>query len=296
MYCTPTRFFGKAASSEIVLSVVVPIGQMVGQLENLLSWISHIQDYPAQVILVVDEKGDGTYSELIQALEHKSINQPLIVVNAVCNGPGLARNLGAREATGKWITYWDSDDKPNVKETFNAIRVSQKNVETIICRYEVISHLGKVSSPKLSRTQIALNPGIWRFIFMRELFLESEFPNLRLAEDQVFLIQSRVFSKQIAFHDKVTYRYIQGGANQLTKAKSNLSDLLEAIDMLSNLNRNQANAVGQKTYIVVMVLRLSLTSLKNNPIKTIQHFVANPKILTTLIQSLPFILIERLTK
>lgn len=56
MYCAPTRIFGMVDTSGISLSIVVPIGAMVGQLENLLSWIDTIQDYPAQVILVVDEK------------------------------------------------------------------------------------------------------------------------------------------------------------------------------------------------------------------------------------------------
>ena len=94
MCCAPTRIFGMADTSVISLSIVVPIGPMVGQLENLLSWIDTIQDYSAQVILVVDEKNDGTYAELIRALEQRSIVQSVLVLNAVCNGPGKDRNLG----------------------------------------------------------------------------------------------------------------------------------------------------------------------------------------------------------
>lgn len=297
MYCAPTRFFGKATSSEVLLSVVVPIGRMAGQLENLLSWILDIQDYPAQVILVVDEKNDGTYLELIRELEQRAFHQPLIVINAICNGPGLARNLGAREAVGKWIAYWDSDDKPNVQETFTAIRDSRENADAIICRYEVVSNQGNISSPKLTQLQIALNPGIWRFIFLREKFLETEFPNLRLAEDQVFLGQSRVFSRNIIFHNRVNYQYIQGGANQLTKAKSNLSDLLEAIDILSELKRTLNNEPGQeKNFLLVVTLRLLLTSLRNNSLRTLIHLVTNPRILTNLIQSLLLIMSPRLGK
>lgn len=297
MYCAPTRFFGIATPSEIVLSVVVPIGQMVGQLDNLLSWLIEIQDYPAQVILVVDEKGDGTYLELVKAIEQMTIHQPLVLIHAVCNGPGVARNIGAREATGKWIAYWDSDDKPNVKGTFSAIRESKENIDVIVCRYEVVSPQGEITAPELSQMQIALNPGIWRCIFLREKILELEFPNLRLAEDQVFLIKSEVFSKNIKFHNKVTYQYIQGGANQLTKARNNFSDILKAIDMLLELNKSQTSKANpQKALLHVMVFRLSMTSIKLNTMETISRFIANPKYLLSLIQSLPMIIHLRITK
>ena len=295
MYCAPTRIFGMVDNSGISLSIVVPIGAMVGQLENLLSWIDTIQDYSAQVILVVDEKNDGTYAELIRALEQRSIVQSVLVLNAVCNGPGKARNLGTSEAKGKWITYWDSDDRPIVKETFRAIQQSKEGIDAIVCRYENINESGEVTSPMLSGLQIALNPGIWRFIFKRENFKEVKFPDIRLAEDQIFLVLSGVFSKKLEFYNTVCYQYIQSSKNQLTKDKRNLPDLLKALDLLSDHNRSKVIGAGtEKNYLNVIIFRLSLTSIKHNPTKTIRHFLKNPGVLITFLKSAPFLIITRI--
>ncbi len=297
MYCAKTRMFGTNSNLGISLSVVVPIGPMAGKLGNLLSWIDTIQDYPAQVILVVDEKGDGTHAELIQELERRKIKRSVLVLNAVCDGPGSARNFGTREATGKWIAYWDSDDKPNVKETFNAIQESKKDVDAIVCRFEKLNSNGRVKVPILSSLQIGLNPGIWRFIFKRETLIEVEFPNLRLAEDQVFLIRSRVFSKNLKFHNAVSYQYIQGGTSQLTKDKSNLPDLLEALDLLSDLDSTKTfRARKEKNYLHMMILRLSLTSLKNNSMKTTQYMLKNPDVMVTSLKALRLLIIAKLNK
>ena len=295
MYCAPTRIFGMADTSVISLSIVVPIGPMFGQLENLLSWIDTIQDYPAQVILVVDEKNDGTYAELIRALEQRNILQSVLVLNAVCNGPGKARNLGTSEAKGKWITYWDSDDRPIVKETFRAIQQSEEGTDAIVCRYEKINESGEITSPMLSGLQIALNPGIWRFVFKRESFTEMKFPDLRLAEDQIFLILSGVFSKKLEFYNTVCYQYIQSSKNQLTKDKRNLPDLLKALDLLSDHSRSKIiSASTEKNYLNVIIFRLSLTSIKNNPAKTIRHFLKNPDVLMAFLKSAPFLIITRI--
>ena len=295
MCCAPTRIFGMADTSVISLSIVVPIGPMVGQLENLLSWIDTIQDYPAQVILVVDEKNDGTYAELIRGLEQRNILQSVLVLNAVCNGPGKARNLGTSEAKGKWITYWDSDDRPIVKETFRAIQQSEEGTDAIVCRYEKINESGEITSPMLSDLQIALNPGIWRFVFKRENFTEVKFPDLRLAEDQIFLILSGVFSKKLEFYNTVCYQYIQSSKNQLTKDKRNLPDLLKALDLLSDHSRSKVISAGtEKNYLNVIIFRLSLTSIKNNPTKTIRHFLKNPGVLMAFLKSAPFLIITRI--
>lgn len=294
MYSVKTRVFGMKGTFGTSLSVIVPIGPMAGKLENLLSWIDIIQDYSAQVILVVDEKNDGTYDELILALERKKIVGSVLVLNAVCNGPGNARNLGTCEATGTWIAYWDSDDNPNVKQVFRAIQESKEDVDAIVCRYEEIHSNGRITAPILSNLQIGLSPGIWRFIFRRESFAELEFPNLRLAEDQVFLIRSRVFSKNLKFHNVVSYQYIHGGANQLTKEKSNLPDLLKALDLLSDLNSTGTiTAPKEKNFLYVMILRLCLTSLKNNTAKTLPYFMKNPSVLMISLKAIQIMIFAR---
>lgn len=294
---TLIREYGTECSTQPLLSIVVPIGPMVDRLSTLMNWVVEVQDRSVQVILVVDEKFDGTLPQLVKKIEAADIRQELLVLNAVCNGPGKARNLGITQVRGKWLAFWDSDDIPSIAETFNAISRVDEKVDAIVCRYSIHDYAGLVASPKLSNYNVALNPGIWRFIFKCESFPELRFPDLRLGEDQVFLIHSKVFSKNFAFHSSINYQYVQSGQNQLSKEKGNLQDLLSALEILTGIY--QSGAVGNKVakhFFSIIFLRLTLTSLRYNLTRTLFYLIKNPIKGVFLIKSLPSFFIFWLRK
>lgn len=270
--------FGPELVSPPKLSVVVPIGAMAGRLGALIGWVVEIQEYSSEVILVVDEKLDGTYSELRSLMEKIRVNQPITIINAECNGPGAARNLGKKSATGIWMAFWDSDDQPIIRETYNAIEAASQTTEAIICRYDMVSREGTTRSPSLSDHQIALNPGIWRFIWKREKFDHIDFPNLRLAEDQVFLVESNVFACALMKFDKSNYRYINSGVNQLTGERKNLPDLLIAISCLADLyfHGHLRNSKSRRFFLIIFT-HLIFTSLQRRFIQTIMFLLRNPR-------------------
>ena len=288
MSCVPPRYFGKLNEATPLLSVVVPVGPLVGRMTNLLSWIAEIQSYSAQVILVVDEKSDGTYTELLKKLLEIDFKTELLLINEICGGPGAARNRGITEATGQWIVFWDSDDLPEVSETFNAISQATEEIRVIVCKYAVLRNGLKPVYPKLDYLRIALNPGIWRFIFRHEIFQDFTFPDLRLAEDQVYLIASGVFSNGMSLHSKVNYRYINSGDQQLTNRRENDGDLLVAISALraSDLVGRSRSSL-ESSFRAVVLMRLLFTAVRRIEIKDILLSLRKREILHIVLGSLP---------
>ena len=297
MSCLPPRYFGKSNKSTPLLSVVVPVGPLVGRMDNLLSWIVEIQSYSAQVILVVDEKSDGTYSELLEKLVAIDFNAELLLINEICGGPGAARNRGLIEAKGDWLVFWDSDDLPEVSETFKAISGSSEEVDVIVCRYAVLRQGFKPAYPKLSYIQIALNPGIWRFIIRREIFKEFTFPLLRLGEDQVYLSNSGVISRGMTLHPKVNYRYVYSGDQQLTNRSEHDGDLLVAIsDLRKGVLTVRSRNSFESSFRAIILLRLLLTAAKRIKRKDVFLSLRKREILQIVILSLPSLIYLRLLR
>jgi len=275
MRCAPIRNLGSASAVRPDLSVVVPIGAMVGRLTNLISWISEITLSSIEVILIVDEKLDGTYLELFGILSALELKCKVVLLNDVCDGPGNARNLGLRHVTGIWVVFWDSDDLPNVVETLESIEASATSTQVIVCKYSKILQSGHVKVPRLDFLNIALNPGLWRFIFKYELIEDSKFPNLKLGEDQVFLLTSGALSQRLFFSERINYRYVLSGSNQLTRQDGNSDHLGEAVKLMLSHRVNVESWNLNHHFRKVMIARLLLTSLKRDWRNTFQN-VATP--------------------
>jgi glycosyltransferase involved in cell wall biosynthesis len=295
MTCLPPRSFGKSNASMPLLSVVVPVGPLVGRLDNLLSWIVEIQSYSAQVILVVDEKFDGTYAELLEKLLGIEMNTQLLLINEICGGPGAARNRGLVEAKGEWLVFWDCDDQPDVPETFRGISESTRENDVIVCRYAVLRQGLKPEYPKLSYLQIALNPGIWRFIIRREIFKEFAFPDLKLGEDQIYLSLSGVISRDMTLYPNVNYHYVHSGDQQLTNRSEHNPDLLKAIAFLGqHLFNDFPRNFFAFSFRAVILLRLLLTALKRIKFKDIFFSLSKSEIVKIVIVSVPSLIYLRL--
>jgi glycosyltransferase involved in cell wall biosynthesis len=228
-----------------------------------------------EVILVVDEKYDGTYLELLGALSELDLKCKVVLVNEECNGPGNARNLGLSFATGAWIAFWDSDDSPKVVETLESIEASSESTQVIVCKYSKTLLTGEVGNPQLNYLNIALNPGLWRFIFRYELIKDCKFPDLKLGEDQVFLVTSGALSQELVLRQSVNYQYVMSGSNQLTSQNGNFEDLGRAVVLLRNYKvvGNFSNLANH--FRKVMIVRLLITSMKRDWKTTFQN-VANP--------------------
>lgn len=286
------------------LSVVVPVTRMSGQLENLESWISDLDTYTVQVVLVHDVRDQETGVELSNLIS--KVNNPAIeLYEGKFGSPGATRNFGIEKCNGEWLSFWDSDDLPNVKAAVFACHFQPDSIDVIIGAYQIQQvSWGKLTSKSKqigSYLEIAIDPGLWRCIFKRRSIGNLRFKHFLMAEDQVFLLQYDFSSKSVAFSQDVFYTYLVGNPNQATRNIDSLRDLHNSVSFISS---NIGSFAGNQSIIAwTMLLNQTLTGLKNLPsggkkmlfllcIKTISKYgLRNPPV---LIRSINLILRSKL--
>ena len=235
---------------------------MAGKLQNLELSLKAAKELnlPVSFILVhdgLDEVTNKEVSDLAASYKAKYLN-------LVVNSPGLARNYGLQHADSEWVAFWDSDDIGLVEEAISSIHNSPLNTDFILAGYSQMSQrtkiVNQVSTPIGNFSMAMINPGIWRFIFRRSAIVNTNFPPYRMGEDQVFLARLLINESLVYFSDKNVYLYVDGEGGQLTKDKKAVSEILLAIDEITQIITHNSR---QYSYLRVMRTRMITTALKH---------------------------------
>ena len=251
------------------LSIIVPIHRISGGIQNLNSWISNPILTDAEIILVHDTS-DGESFLPIETICQNLTN--VIQLEGNFSSPGLARNMGLEIASRPWITFWDFDDLP---DPMNFLRMLQKTIADRnlvgLGAFQTRPKGNKDSGKKLrvNRSEsprvlkdLMINPGLWRWVFARELVGDVKFHSLRRGEDQLFLAETRAFDHPITFCEDIVYTYFIGEENQLSNKKTFDQELLLAANRFFNLSQTASGET--KLFSRVASLSLNLTYLKRS--------------------------------
>ena len=207
------------------LSIIVPIHNPKDRTSNLFSWLFSPDISEAQVLLVHDTSDNQDASGIRSAI--KDYNN-IELIEEYCNSPGLARNVGLERAEREYVVFWDFDDLPIINEFKNFFcEFVQSGKECGVGGYSInVIQTGIMSKAytreilSKDKRKLMVNPGLWRWIFMRETIGSTRFISSKLAEDQYFLATLEVFDQEIFIWQGAVYRYFVGESNQLTKDRS----------------------------------------------------------------------------
>lgn len=253
-----------------LLTVIVPLTRMSGELGNLTSWLEDAREVESeiQVIIVHDIQDKTTGPEIKEITKNMKYVQ---IIENYFGSPGIARNNGKRHAKGKWVTFWDSDDIGNIVKLVDILKIEgNQSIEIIIFSYSVFTVKQNELTTIICSTdrQIAIdnliqNPGIWRFCFRIETIREIEFSDSRMGEDQYFLALSDFENKRLLFSREIIYTYFRGRKGQATSLRSNIIGLKTILNSLENSIRNNPNVT---RFFVGIYVRQSLTAIKRGSI------------------------------
>lgn len=229
----------KDINLEPTVSIIIPVTLMAGKLETLANWMSSVDFQKVQIIIVHDKQDSLTSTELdsIQSRFPK-----IIKVEGVFRSAGLARNVGIKQAAGRWIAFWDSDDQPFLETLVNFTeKYASEDFDIFVFNFQVEEFERRNRFVK-SRDwkDLAINPGIWRYIFRKDLICVQSFPKFPLGEDQYFLAQLEIPEKKLKFINETIYSYKFGVPNQATSNSSNLIKIPESLQALKTLRKTQA--------------------------------------------------------
>jgi glycosyltransferase involved in cell wall biosynthesis len=245
------------------LSVVVPVSGSPERILNLGDWFKVSPKIKTNVIFVED----GLSSEMKSYLELQIQKFPsgINVRNLVCNfqNPGSPRNLGLSAVSNGLIAFWDCDDLPNFPEVERSLLNLNSDDWDYICgdfvyldqrnNMEIKSRF-PVKEEFTTSDELALEPGLWRYIFKKNFILGLTFPEIRMGEDQVFLGKAiKPHSKGI-YINRIFYKYRINLESQLTHSKKNAMELKYAIEQIENVS-----SMSKNNYADQMKIKMLLT-------------------------------------
>jgi hypothetical protein len=249
-----------------LLTAIVPIHKMSGRLEDLKQWVCESVKLDIHVVLVHDFGDTETEQELQDFVKRQ--NSPHITfISGNYGGPGLARNAAMHLIRTEYFCFWDSDDFPLVQSFHSMVTHAAENkVEIAVGGYntETEKPLGRekfVGTTQELINQVALNPGLWRMAFRSQRFNGERFRNLRLAEDQLFLVDLDFAEQRLSPFPGVVYQYNQESPNSLTKQLVNLIDVPASL-MVIREKLTSVTSILSRNFLLALWLRQSLTLLK----------------------------------
>jgi glycosyltransferase involved in cell wall biosynthesis len=246
------------------LCVIVPLTRMSGRLNELSIWLRTLPQRELKVVLVHDIQDECTSPELNGLIKSCGDNR-IILFEGNFGSPGIARNFGLSHSESTWVIFVDSDDVVNLKEVFSILDLHNEESSVLVGQYEVCDRVTgsivKNKPNKNAKLDIAINPGIWRMIFLRERIRGHDFSDSLMGEDQLFLLQIGVFGEKIQFFDNVIYRYFKNSSHQLTGRRDAIIQINSIIPKTYEYFMKLDNS--QRQYASMMLLRQLVTKSKN---------------------------------
>jgi glycosyltransferase involved in cell wall biosynthesis len=226
----------------VQITAVIPVRSMAGRLENLKQTLRSCAGLPLQVVIVHDDAGDGTETDLNDLLDGLyKVNVEKF--NVQYASPGLARNLGIRRAEAEWICFWDCDDLPNPSAYISLLNsINSKEFDVLIGSIATQSGVD-TSTRKLHPTlvvnksiqmQLANMPAFTRMIFRKSLIENHVFPSFKIGEDQCFLREIEFLNSRVHFSKDLLYTYISDYDGQLSRDQSLKVEIISSLEFLAD--------------------------------------------------------------
>lgn len=225
------------------ISVILPCYNSEKYIEKCIESILN-QTYQNIEIIIID---DGSTDHTLKILEkYKKENDKISIIKKKNTGVSDSRNIGIKEAKGKYIMFVDSDDfleldaieklylnikkyKANiVRGRYKRIRLKEQFIEDEISVYngkginEIIYNILNGNIPCY----------VWLLIINKEILLKYDIQfdkKLKIMEDTLFYIQL-IEKENIYFCDDIIYNYVEN----INSATGNIRNTLTTYKEMLN--------------------------------------------------------------
>ena len=312
-------------NSQIVLSIIVPVYNTAKQLRRCLDSIVPQLNNKVEVILVNDGSTDNSKDIICDYIDH--YNQ-FRLYDKPNEGVSASRNIGLKVASGKYVTFLDSDDyvEPDYMHKImgNIHKMEQDELDLMIFGfYRKVGENYSVNLPdakgnviKEIFTQKYNAP--WNKIFKKSLIdaYELEFPvSMKTSEDFLFLLDYVQNTCKIGVADECCiYNYCDNPCGAVNNTKEQyLIDTIKIYHKIQAMMKNHSisyineieNSIMERYYYIVYnLLRMgdnkkelrSILYTLNFDLKQMLNLDRKNKLKRFLVEHQLFSIIERSIK
>jgi glycosyltransferase involved in cell wall biosynthesis len=251
-----------------LLTAIIPVGPAHLLKNRLKNWVAEANrfSHELKLIIVLDSKDSG----VMQRVDFSGfVNADIVQGNF--GSPGSARNAGLRNTNSHWICFWDCDDEPKIERFIEMVKAAElQGNEVAIGNFEISNNSSldkaKVNNHNRDLYVVADNPGIWRMAFSQYVSSGIIFENLRMAEDQIYILDLLLPIRKIYFEEESIYSYLNYEVGQLTKSKEALDRIPEAIKSIKT--RINFGKIPINEFNIKILARIYFTSMKKGSLLT----------------------------
>lgn len=213
-----------------IISIIVPVYNAEKHIKRCIDSI-RCQSYKNLQIVLVDDGSSDSSGKICD--EFARIDDRIVVIHQLNQGPVVARAVGVRHSIGQYIGFVDADDYCDEQE-YEEMLTDIEKYDADFVHYGYIKETG-VGSMKIAPTEkeecIALDspfvfisqrvlksthrnsisPSMWSKLFKRELILSSveQIPcECQYGEDLINLILCSLNAKRVLISPKAFYHYV----------------------------------------------------------------------------------------
>lgn len=232
--------------SDDKVSIIIPVYNVEKYIKDCLNSVI-LQTYNNIEIIVIDDGStDRSYTICEEFLNQ---TDKLKIYSTQNNGVSMARNLGIKIATGKYIVFLDSDDliEKNMIEKL-VENMKKYNVDMVACNYfymykdkNILAKFPEnmLISNEQCKIEIFKNTSIRGFsvnkIFKRDIIESANLKfqkDIKICEDLLFVFEYLLYSKSIFILNEPLYFYRMRKTSSLHSSLSNELSVFDAINQI----------------------------------------------------------------
>lgn len=262
-------------SHSYLISVIIPVYQVEALICNCLQSLVSQSFKNFEIILVNDGTKDKSIEIADAFLKGQEIDYRIICKEN--GGQASARNLGVKEARGKYIVFVDSDD--TVCEDYLATlyqNITNTNCNVAIANYQRVNEETLFSRPQRHAEPVIMdqktiserflvrkiNIVVTSMIIDREEFIEKNLwfdESVRFGEDFFFYWRLLASQDKVVYNETPIYNYfIRNGSTTTTV---NIGRMLTNENALPKLREDLERAFGEK-FAQLVIARQSFAMLR----------------------------------
>lgn len=260
------------------ISIIVPVYKVEQYLPKCIDSIL-AQTYHNWELLLIDDGSPDNSGHICE--EYAQKEERIRVFHKENGGVSSARNFGLDNAEGDYIMFVDSDDWISVDCLAICMNeILKSNLEAV--QFGFISVTSNKENPKLKVATLPLDGeqyiqsnsfnvcaggGLYKRVIIEENKLR--FPiDLKLAEDQIFVLSFIEKAVRIKYLDHAMYYYLQREDSAVHTSKS--KDMLLSSEKLIEMSKRWPSS---KSLVDKMIVLFVIDMIKNNdvPYETLKN-------------------------
>lgn len=271
----------------MLISVIIPVYNVEKYIGNCISSIlnQNVNDF-LEIILIDDGSSDDSLS-VIKEFERNYKNIKVIAQSN--KGVSAARNVGMKNAEGKYVYFVDSDDFLEPHSLVKVVELLNKNpIDVLLFKYSKVNesyeaehfkdyYIYDNSSHKMSKflKNNTIVAQVWMFIYNLEALRVNNISFIEgvYHEDEDFVSKSLAVCENIYLMDHKVYNYVKRPNSIITttdpkKNKKKLKDISTVILSLkefekSIFDKGKKVGINRKLEQLTMSLVLKLMKLED---------------------------------